>query len=160
MFLFISCESTQVEKKNEKKTELEITKVDTIPRISFYPHYVNLLYFNDNLKDEFRWINEVHFAQKYDTIFMGYFVSNGEFINGSADSLDYAGYFLINELIDNQVTFKVKIYRYYNDSMKDEDLIFANLNLEFTDNYDTIYWNVIGLGSYLVQNDTLVPIRN
>lgn len=159
IFLFNSCESFNNEKKNGIETKQHIVGIDTVSKIPIHPNYINLLFFNEKLKDEYRWINEVHFAQKHDTVYMSYFVSNGEFINGNFDSLDYAGYFLTNQIVDNQVTFRIKIYRYVDNSMIDEELKYTNLDLLFSNNYDTIYWKVIGNGAYLVQNDTLIPSR-
>lgn len=106
---------------------------------------------------QLQWVLGVNFDRKNDTVFMSYIVSSEKFINsGNPDSIDYAGYFLQKNIINNQVILKIKNYRYSWDETAENDFKYADVKLTFSKNFDTLYWKLLESSPYLLDEDTLI----
>ncbi len=80
----------------------------------------------------------ITFEKRRDTMFMSYMniIDNGNYINGAdpENDKDYAGYFLLNKVKNNEVQFRIKSYRNENEQYL--------LALKFTENGKRCTWRI------------------
>lgn len=88
-----------------------------------------------------------------DTIFFDYMLVSQDFINSNHDSTVFAGYFLEEDVIENEVKFYIQNF---NDNSFPDIPYPYSLKLKFSDNMDTIYWEMLERAARLPQRDTLI----
>lgn len=151
IFICISCTN----KNQDNSSEIKFN--NRFPLYLNYSNYDFLIQKYDNLAMQLQWVSGVNFDSKNDTVFMSYIVSCEKFINsGKPDSIDYAGYFLQKNIINNQVILKIKNYRYSGDETAENDFKYTDVKLTFSKNFDTLYWKLLESSPYLLDEDTII----
>lgn len=96
---------------------------------------------------------DVLIIEQNDTLFVDYLVASQNFLNTNGDSTVFAGYFFEKDVIDNEVTFS--ILNFNENYFKDTPFVYS-LKLKFSENMDTLYWEMLERVARLPKKDTLL----
>lgn len=152
LLFFISCNFPQQNNNSNNKDKIKsanyFKKGDNV--------YSNFRFLNDSMQETLdKWDMDIYIKNSNDTLLFDYIVMSQYFINTNGDSTQFSGYFFEKDIIENKVTFP--IVNSYKKGF-DPELYFYRLELEFSLNFDTVYWKLLDKVNYLPTKDTLVII--
>lgn len=156
LIFFMSCNSGQ------QKIKSYINPNDKINRTSVFQVednvYSNFRYLNDSSMQAgiTKWDMDIFIKNRNDTLLFDYIVMSQHFINTNGDSTEFSGYFFEKDIIENKIVFP--IVNSYKKGF-DSQVYFYRLQLEFSTDFDTVYWTLLDRVNHLPRKDTLIRIN-